>query len=88
MPADTNKPCPGCHQGPIPDPALHQAFIQAQQEAIKLFIQNEPISGHTNGCILWRMVTSGLHPQICIEFMNSLKKASVLKIIKPGEAVN
>ncbi len=79
--------CIHCGSGPIPAPALNQAFMDAQVAAIQEFLQKEPIAGHTNGCILWRMVSSGLHPDIVMTVMNA-KVKEVPLIIRPGEVVN
>lgn len=76
-------PCPHCNRGPIPDKTLDAAFIESQVQAIKEFLKNESIKGHSNGCILWRMVCSGLHPQLVIAYMTEMVQ-SVPKIIRPN----
>ncbi len=85
-PNNTSPACFTCGNGPIPAPALNELFAKAQVAAIQEFLQKEPIAGHTNGCILLRMVSSGLQPDIVMTVLIATNKDP--RIIRPGEVVN
>jgi hypothetical protein len=77
--------CENCTGEKLSSEKLNTLFIRSQEAVVNEWIRTNEMKGHTNGCVLTRMVATGIHPDIAVDFIQAKLKP---RLLRPGETVN